>query len=134
MPYATERLFKGKAFIIYGPRQAGKTTFSEMLLAEIGKKVLRLNGDDSDTRELLSQPNATMLKDLVGNNEVLFIDEAQRIPGVGLTIKIITDGVKNVQVIATGSSSFELAGQINEPLTGRKYEMDVTPFCMAGAC
>lgn len=128
MSYAMERLFKGKAFIIYGPRQAGKTTFSEMLLDEIGKKVLRLNGDDSDTRELLAQPNATLLKGMLAGHDVLFIDEAQRIPDVGLAIKIVTDQVKNVQVIATGSSSFELAGQINEPLTGRKYEMMLLPF------
>jgi len=125
--FAKARMFKGKAFIIYGPRQAGKTTFSEMLLREMGKKTLRLNGDDADTRELLAHPNASTLKALAGDNEVLFIDEAQRIPGIGLTIKIITDQVKGIQVIATGSSSFELAGHVNEPLTGRKYEMMLLP-------
>lgn len=126
--FAEQRLFKGKAFIIYGPRQVGKTTFTDQLLGELNRKTLRLNGDDGDTRELLSNPNASMLKNLIGTNEVLFLDEAQRIPNAGLLIKIIVDQIKQVQVIATGSSSFELAGHINEPLTGRKYEMLLLPL------
>ena len=126
--YATERLFRGKALIIFGPRQAGKTTFCEQLLEKVGRPTIRLNGDDSDTRELLSKPNASVLRNLIGKNEILFIDEAQRIPNVGLAIKISVDQIKGVQVIATGSSSFELAGHINEPLTGRKYEMRLYPL------
>lgn len=127
--YAQERLFKGKALIIYGPRQVGKTTFVELLLQNINdQKVLSLNGDDSDTRELLSKPNITLLQSIIGENTILFIDEAQRIENIGVLIKIIVDRIKNVQVIATGSSSFELANNINEPLTGRKYEMLLLPF------
>lgn len=121
-------LFKGKALIIYGPRQAGKTTFSEQLLAIVAKKTLRLNGDDADTREAFLRPNATLIERIIGDNEVVFIDEAQRIQDVGLVIKIIVDRFKHVQVIATGSSSFELAGNINEPLTGRRYEMQLLPI------
>lgn len=126
--FALSHLFKGKAFIIYGPRQAGKTTFSEQLLANVSKKTLRLNGDDADIRELFAKPNAAFLERLIGDNEIIFIDEAQRIPEIGLVIKIIVDQFKKVQVIATGSSSFELAGNINEPLTGRRYEMQLLPF------
>lgn len=127
--YASERLFKGKALIIYGPRQVGKTTFVELLLAQVGKQnILRLNGDDADTRSILSEPNQTMLQALIGNHTLIFIDEAQRISNVGVLIKIIVDRIKNVQVIATGSSSFELASNINEPLTGRKYEMLLLPL------
>lgn len=126
--YALSHLFKGKAFIIYGPRQAGKTTFSEQLLTEISKKTLRLNGDEADIRELFIKPNSPFLERLIGDNEVVFIDEAQRIPEIGLVIKIIVDKFKKVQVIATGSSSFELAGSINEPLTGRRYEMQLLPL------
>jgi predicted AAA+ superfamily ATPase len=121
-------LFKGKALIIYGPRQAGKTTFSEQLLDIIAKKTLRLNGDDADTREVFLRPNATLIERIIGDHEVVFIDEAQRIQDVGLVIKIIVDRFKDVQVIATGSSSFELAGNINEPLTGRRYEMQLLPI------
>jgi predicted AAA+ superfamily ATPase len=126
--FARDRLFRGKALIIFGPRQAGKTTFCEQLLEKVARPTLRLNGDDSDTRELLSKPNVSVLKNLIGKNEILFIDEAQRIPDVGLAIKIVVDQMKDVQVIATGSSSFELAGHINEPLTGRKYEMRLYPL------
>ncbi|MGW8122826.1 ATP-binding protein [Roseivirga echinicomitans] len=129
LDYAKNRLFKGKALIIYGPRQVGKTTFVELLLeSETTKAVLRLNGDDADTRSLLTSPNLSMLQALIGKNKILFIDEAQRIVNIGVLIKIITDRIKDVQVIATGSSSFELANHINEPLTGRKYEMLLLPL------
>ncbi|MHA7099502.1 ATP-binding protein [Roseivirga pacifica] len=129
LSYAKDRLFNGKALIIYGPRQVGKTTFVELLLQNIkSQKVLSLNGDDSDTRELLSNPNVTLLRSIIGESTLLFIDEAQRIDNIGILIKIIVDRIKNVQVIATGSSSFELANHINEPLTGRKYEMLLLPF------
>jgi hypothetical protein len=130
--YAQQRLFKGKALLIFGPRQAGKSTFAEQLLAlNKDKKALYLNGDDDDTQELLTKPNATKLKNILGNHEVLFIDEAQRIPNIGIVLKIIIDQIKNVQVIATGSSAFELANKTNEPLTGRKYEMQLFPFSFA---
>ena len=129
LAFAEERLFQGKALIVYGPRQVGKTTFVELLLKNIpNQKVLSLNGDDSDTRELLSKPNITLLQSILGDSTLLFIDEAQRIENIGVLIKIIVDRIKNVQVIATGSSSFELANHINEPLTGRKYEMLLLPF------
>lgn len=131
LDYASARLFKGKAFIIFGPRQTGKTTFVEQLLAKVDKRTLYLNGDDADVREALARPNATQIAQLLGNYEMLFIDEAQRINDVGLLIKIIVDRFKNVQVIATGSSAFELSGKINEPLTGRKYEMMLLPFSYA---
>lgn len=131
LDYAFARLFKGKAFIIFGPRQTGKTTFVEQLLAKVDKKTLYLNGDDADVRETLAKPNAIQIGQMLGDYEVLFIDEAQRISDVGLLIKIIVDRFKNVQVIATGSSAFELSGKINEPLTGRKYEMMLLPFSYA---
>ncbi|RDC57263.1 ATP-binding protein [Pedobacter chinensis] len=129
--YALARLFKGKAFIIFGPRQSGKTTFVEQLLDHVNKKTLYLNGDDADVRENLAKPNATQIAQMLGDYEILFIDEAQRIPDVGILIKIIVDRFKKVQVIATGSSAFELSGKINEPLTGRKYEMMLLPFSYA---
>ncbi|MBC6111113.1 ATP-binding protein [Pedobacter fastidiosus] len=131
MDYALARLFKGKAFIVFGPRQSGKTTFVEQLLAKVDKKTLYLNGDDADVRENLAKPNAMQIAQLLGDYEILFIDEAQRITDIGLFIKIIVDRFKQVQVIATGSSAFELSGKINEPLTGRKYEMMLLPFSYA---
>lgn len=121
-------MFKNKAFLVFGPRQTGKTTFVESLLQKINKSTLSLNGDDADVREMLAKPNAAQLTQLLAGYDVLFIDEAQRINEIGLLLKIIVDRFKNVQVIATGSSAFELSGKVNESLTGRKYEMMLLPF------
>lgn len=126
--YALKRMFKNKAFLVFGPRQTGKTTFVESLLQKINKSTLSLNGDDADVREMLAKPNAAQLTQLLSGYDVLFIDEAQRINEIGLLLKIIVDRFKNVQVIATGSSAFELSGKVNESLTGRKYEMMLLPF------
>ena len=121
-----KKLFKGKAIILFGPRQAGKSTMIESILQE--KEHLYLNGDDADVREILTSTTATRLKSVMGSKTILFINEAQRIPNIGLTLKLFTDQIKNVQVIATGSSAFELSGQVNEPLTGRKYEFMLFPL------
>lgn len=120
------RLFKGKAILIFGPRQSGKSTMVEAILKD--KEHLYLNGDDADVRDILTSTTATKLKAIVGNKKILFIDEAQRIPNIGLTLKLFTDQIKEVQIIATGSSAFELSSQVNEPLTGRKYEFMLYPL------
>ena len=123
-----KRLFKGKAIILFGPRQCGKTTLIEELLTTLRKSTLLLNGDEADVRELLSNTTSTQLKAITGNHDIVFIDEAQRIPHIGLTLKLFTDQLKEIQVIATGSSAFELANKTNEPLTGRKYEFLLYPL------
>ena len=125
------RFFKGKALVLLGPRQSGKTTLVEMILRERSEPVLRLNGDEADVRELLDQATSTKLRAIVGKNRIVFIDEAQRIPNIGLALKLFTDQLKDVQVVATGSSAFELASQIQEPLTGRKYEYRLYPLSYA---
>lgn len=124
----SNRLFKGKAILIFGPRQCGKTTLVESLLKKLSKRILYLNGDEFPTRERLEKPGLSKLQSLIGNSEILFIDEAQKINDIGNVIKIITDKIKTVQVIATGSSAFELANKLNEPLTGRKFEYLLLPF------
>ena len=129
--YAKSRLFKGKVLLVFGPRQVGKTTFVQNLIADLNKKTLSLNGDESDVLVLFENPNVTKLKSIIGDNEILVIDEAQRIANIGIVLKIIVDQIKSVQVIATGSSSFELANKLNEPLTGRKYEMFLYPLSFA---
>jgi predicted AAA+ superfamily ATPase len=121
-------LFKKKVIVIYGARQVGKSTLVEELMKNRNEKYLSLNGDDADVRELLTNLNASALRPVIGTNKVVVIDEAQRIPETGLALKIIHDNFKEVQLIATGSSSFELAGKINEPLTGRKFEFFLHPF------
>ena len=120
------RLFKNKAILLFGPRQCGKSTLVETLLAD--REYLYLNGDDADVREILSNTTSTKLSVIAGKHNIIFIDEAQRIPNIGLTLKIFTDQLKNIQVIATGSSAFELSSQVNEPLTGRKYEFMLYPL------
>lgn len=121
-----QRLFKGKALLLFGPRQCGKSTLIETMLASTDHYYM--NGDEADVRETLSNTTSTNLKAIVGNKKVVFIDEAQRIPNIGLTLKLFTDQLKDVQVIATGSSAFELSSQVNEPLTGRKYEYMLFPL------
>jgi uncharacterized protein len=124
-----KRLFKGKAILIFGPRQSGKSTMVNQLLKGLGQNFLYLNGDEADVREILTNTTSTKLKALTGDNKIVFIDEAQRISNIGLTLKLFTDQLKEIQVIATGSSAFELSSQVNEPLTGRKYEFMLYPLC-----
>ncbi len=121
-------LFKRKTIIIYGARQVGKTTLIEELVKSRGEQTLFLNGDDADVREMFTNASAVRLSPVIGNHKIVIIDEAQRIPETGLALKIIHDQFKDVQLLATGSSSFELAGRVKEPLTGRKFEFFLHPF------
>ena len=120
-------LFKGKAIIVTGARQVGKTTMLEMILQKYQDKLLTLDGDDVTIQDLLNRLNTQQLKQIIGNKNLMFIDEAQRIPEVGLTSKIIIDKFKDVQLILSGSSSFDLSSRLNEPLTGRKWSFNLWP-------
>ncbi len=120
-------LFKNKAIIITGPRQSGKTTLVKQIVKNIDQKYIWLNGDEPDVRSDFKDITSTELKSIVGDNKLLIIDEAQRIENIGITIKLIVDNL-DIQVIATGSSSFELANRIKEPLTGRKIEFIMLPI------
>ena len=124
-----ERMGKGKAIIVFGARQVGKTT----LLRQItdSNETLWLNGDEPDVRALFDNASSTRLKAIIGPKRTVVIDEAQRIPNIGIALKLIIDNNPDVQVIATGSSSFDLANVINEPLTGRKYELQMYPLSFA---
>ena len=124
-------LYKGKAIIMLGPRQTGKTTLLNMLEKELNEKPLWLDCDETDVRKRLTDTTSTQLKNLIGNNKTVFIDEAQRVTNIGLTIKLFTDKLKDVQLVVTGSSSLELANKINEPLTGRKFEFIICPLSFA---
>lgn len=120
-------LHGNKAIIIMGARQVGKSTLLKMML-DNSNDTLWLNGDDTDVQEMFRNISSTRLRAIIGNNKIIVIDEAQRITDIGLRIKLITDQMTSVQVIATGSSSFELASKVNEPLTGRKREFRMFPF------
>lgn len=118
---------KEKAIIIMGPRQVGKSTLLHEMFGA-SQEVIWLNGDDPDVQELFANVTSTRLKAIIGKKKYIIIDEAQRIADVGLKLKLITDQVKGTQLIATGSSSFELASKLNEPLTGRKREYKMYPL------
>jgi predicted AAA+ superfamily ATPase len=121
------RLDGKKAIILLGPRQSGKTTLIESILSEKSKYLL-LDCDDPITREQLINVNTEKLKQIIGSNKIVFIDEAQRVENIGLSLKIILDRIKNIQLLVSGSSSFDLANEINEPLTGRKWEYELYPI------
>jgi len=118
--------YKGKAIILLGPRQVGKTTLIQELLEE--KEHLFLNGDDPAIRAMLENVSTSNLKLIIGNHRIVYIDEVQRILGIGITLKLITDQFKHVQLIVTGSSSLEINNETQEPLTGRKFEYRLFPI------
>lgn len=123
-----EKLFKGKALIIYGPRQVGKSTLLKMIAREVEQDVLSLDCDLNDIKKILTEPGINDLKRLIGTHKLVFIDEAQRVMNIGLTLKLITDHLPEVQLVVSGSSSLDLSNLVNEPLTGRKLEYQLFPL------
>jgi predicted AAA+ superfamily ATPase len=122
-----DRMFKGKAIVLVGARQVGKSTLFRQILT--GKQdVLTLNCDDAEVREMLTNINRGELHRIIGNHRIVMVDEAQRVQGIGLAMKLITDNMPDVQLLITGSSSLMLQGSLNEPLTGRKFEYHLYPF------
>lgn len=125
-PQIEKRFHKNKAIILLGARQVGKTTLLNKILKD--KDFIFLDGDDPSIRSILTNPNIEELKNIIGKHQYVFIDEAQRIKSIGVTLKIITDQFKGVQLIVSGSSSLEIQNSINEPLTGRKWEFLLFPI------
>lgn len=123
-----EQLFKKKAIIILGARQTGKTTLVKKIAMQSGMDYLWLSGDDIVAREELGKHSISHLKSIIGKYKLVIIDEAQYVSNIGLSLKIIVDNMPDVQVIATGSSSFDLSNAVNEPLTGRKWEYMLYPI------
>jgi len=123
-----EMLFKGKAIIVTGPRQVGKTTLLKLIASELQPQPLFLNCDETDVRNMLTDTTSSRLRQIVGNNSIIIIDEGQRVKNIGLTLKLFTDEMPEIQLIVSGSSSLELANKINEPLTGRKFEYNLFPL------
>jgi predicted AAA+ superfamily ATPase len=124
------RLFGGKTILLFGARQVGKTTLLKMIQQNSKEKTLWLNGDNHDDRAILENINSTRAKELFPPKSVLIIDEAQRIENAGLSLKIIHDNCPEIQMIATGSSAFELTDKIRESLTGRKWSFKLYPISM----
>lgn len=122
------RCFKRKAIIVLGARQVGKTTLLKKIMQEYGDDVLYLNCDEPQTVSALTNRNLKELQMLIGANKMIVIDEAQKVDNIGLSLKIIVDNMPDIQIIATGSSAFELRNRLNEPLTGRKFEYQMFPI------
>ena len=121
-----EMFNKGKAIVLLGPRQVGKTTLINTCLE--GQDFLFLNGDDPEIRNLLENTGISKLRLIIGKNTLVFIDEAQRIKDIGLIAKMIIDQFKEVQLIVSGSSALEINQSTQEPLTGRKFEYQLFPI------
>ncbi len=117
-----------KAILLLGPRQVGKTTLVKRLAEQLTPSFLYLNGDELNVQNSLQTPTISFLRAYLGSSKVIVIDEAQRIPDVGLTLKLIVDNFEGIQLVVTGSSALELASSINEPLTGRKWEYRLFPL------
>lgn len=128
-PKIIDDLSRRKAIVILGARQVGKTTLIECI-AKHSTKVLHLNCDDSEDRIILEDKSSTALRTLISDYDIVLIDEAQRIRDVGLVLKKIVDLKLQVKVIATGSSSLDLANGIAEPATGRTIEYQLFPFSL----
>ena len=118
---------KWKIIIVYGPRQVGKTTLVKGIIQD-QDHTWYVTGDDPQSRQMFTNPSLQTLREMLSWYKLLVIDEAQRIQNIGVTLKLIVDNIPDVQVIATGSSSFELANTINEPLTGRTIIFHLYPF------
>ena len=123
-----ERCFQGKAIILLGARQVGKTTLLKKIIQEQHVDALYLNCDEPQTISALTNCNLKELQMIVGANKFVVIDETQKVDNIGLTLKLIVDNMPDVQVVATGSSAFELRNCLNEPLTGRKFEYQMFPI------
>lgn len=130
-PLIESSLFKGKVVIIYGARQVGKTTLVKEIQKKYPENSVYLNCDEIDVREALTNKTSTQLKSYLGNKKLVIIDEAQRVANIGLTLKLLVDNFPATQVLATGSSSFDLSNEISEPLTGRKREFFLYPLSLS---
>ena len=122
------RVFQNKAIIIIGARQVGKSTLLQEIDKEFNLPTERLNCDDPRIRAMLSNPTLSQLELMFANKRMVMIDEAQRVDNIGVTIKMIIDNIRDVQVLVTGSSSLGLRSTLNEPLTGRKFEYEMYPI------
>ena len=122
-----EKWNSGKVLILIGPRQVGKTTLLKSL-CEAEESYLFINGDNADDRLQLENAGENKLRNIIGKYQTVFFDEAQRINNIGIILKIIHDQIPDVRLLVSGSSALEISNNINEPLTGRKWEYNMFPF------
>lgn len=125
-----DNLNKGKVLVLYGARRTGKTTLVRKLVDESGLRAKYVNCELQQNKQLLQTTDSVLLKDFIGSHELVVFDEAQYIPDIGLILKVLVDTFPKVQFVATGSSSFELANKVSEPLTGRSRKYMLLPFSL----
>jgi hypothetical protein len=127
-----KRLFGDKVIIIYGPRRTGKTTIIKHLAKKYQQthRVKYILCEDLSAQQALSAQEGVKLKQYLGDIDLVFLDEAQNIKNIGINLKILVDTYPEIQIVATGSSSFDLANEIKEPLTGRAWEFFLPPFSL----
>lgn len=123
-------LFNGKIVILYGARQVGKTTLAKKLLNKYGQSEDYFNCEIASIRLALEKEDPAILKKILGNGRLIVLDEAQKVANIGLVLKLLADTYPEMQIIATGSSPFDLANKVNEPLTGRALEFTLYPFSL----
>lgn len=128
-----EQLTAGKVLLLYGPRRTGKTTLLEKLMHTTKLSYLFYRGDDVNAQSIFSVPDSQKLQSIIGKSELLILDEAQMIPDIGKTLKLLVDSMPELKIVVSGSASFELAGQVGEPLTGRKRTRYLFPIAVAEA-
>ena len=122
-----DTIIPGKVLVLYGPRQVGKTTLAKDLLSLVSLRSRFVNADELVYREALASQSRQRLGEVLGDAELLVIDEAQRVPEIGLNLKILIDSYPQAVILATGSASFDLANKISDPLTGRKLTFNLYP-------
>lgn len=116
-----KKLQPNKVVILYGARRVGKTMLVKEILANVNEPILMLNGDDINVHDKLSIRSIENYKQILGTCKLLYIDEAQKIPEIGLKLKLMIDEIEGLRIIISGSSSFDIHKNAGEPLTGRKY-------------
>jgi len=121
-------LFKGKVILLFGPRQVGKTTLVRSIMRDVKVKSAYFNCDEPDIKQQLEGKTSTELKSFLGDAELVVLDEAQRVLDIGMTLKLLVDTYPEIQIIATGSSSFDLSAKAGEPLTGRNFPYTLYPL------
>ena len=118
----------GKVIVVYGPRRVGKTTLIRQYIQRYNRDALMVTGEDITVREYLESQSLVKLRAFIGRRKTLIVDEAQYVRQIGLNLKLLVDHVEGLRIIATGSSSFDLAQQTGEPLTGRKFTLLLLPL------
>lgn len=130
LPRLARAAVAGKVVVLYGPRRVGKTTLIRRYVRQHAPDALAVTGEDAAVREYMESQSIAKLREFVGGRRTLVVDEAQHVREIGLNLKLLADHVEGLRIVATGSSSFDLAARTGEPLTGRKTTLLLLPLAL----